>query len=129
MYDKWGVRKWRCEVTVAQQAIVRELKEQYIKPMGIPITIDEYRPSRHEGDKAERIDAILGHRYENKQIWHYRGGNTQLLEEELVMRNPAHDDIKDAVANAIAIATPARQRHLTPVSNVIQYNSRFGGIA
>jgi hypothetical protein len=129
MYDKWNVRKWRCEVTVAQQAIVRELKEQYIKPMGIPITIDEYRPSRHEGDKAERIDAILGHRYENKQIWHYRGGNTQLLEEELVMRNPAHDDIKDAVANAIAIATPSRQRHLTPVSNIIQYNSRFGGIA
>lgn len=127
MYNKWGVRRWRCEVTVAQQAIVRELKESYIKPQGVSISIDEYRPSRHEGDKEERIDAILSHRYDNQQIWHYRGGNTQLLEEELVLRRPPHDDIKEALANAIAIATVPKQR-IQQQSNVIQYHKRFGGI-
>lgn len=128
IYSKWGVRKWRCEVTVAQQAIVRELKESYIKPQGLSITIDEYRPSRHEGDKEERIDAILSHRYENQQIWHYRSGNTQLLEEELVLRRPPHDDIKEALANAIAISTVPKQRHQQTQTNVLQFHKRFGGI-
>ena len=128
MYSKWSVRKWRCEVTIAQQAIVRELKDQYIKPQGLPITIDEYRPSRNEGDKAERIEAVLGHRYENRTIWHYKGGNTQLLEEELVLRNPPHDDLKDAVSNAVAISKAPSARMSAPVStNVVKF-SRFGGI-
>lgn len=128
MYHKWGVRKWRAEVTVAQQAIVRELKESYIKPQGLPITIDEYRPNRHEGDKEERIDAILGHRYENQRIWHYRGGNSQLLEEELVLRRPPHDDIKEALANAIAISVPPKRSNITTQTNVLKFHSRFGGV-
>lgn len=129
MYGKWSVRRWRCEVTIAQQAIVRELKEQYIRPQGLPITIDEYRPSRNEGDKAERIEAVLGHRYENRTIWHYKGGNTQLLEEELVLRNPPHDDIKDSLSNAVAIAkAPSAMVHSNTVNtNVVKF-SRFGGI-
>lgn len=127
-HQKWGVRKWRAEVTVAQQTIVRELKESYIKPRGLSITIDEYRPSRHEGDKEERIDAILGHRYENMRIWHYRGGNNQLLEEELVLRRPPHDDIKEALANAIAISTPAKANFSQNTTNVIKFHSRFGGV-
>lgn len=128
-HSKWGVRKWRVEVTVAQQAIVRELKESYIKPRGLSITLDEYRPSRHEGDKEERIDAILGHRYENMRIWHYRGGNNQLLEEELVLRRPPHDDIKEALANAIAISVPARSTYMQKTTNVLKFHSRFGGVA
>lgn len=129
MYHKWDVKKWRAEITVAQQAIVRELKENYIKPQGINISIDEYRPSRHEGDKAERIEAILSHRYENMQIWHYRGGNTQLLEEELILRRPPHDDIKEALANAIAISVPGKRVGQVQQNNVIKFHGRFGGIA
>lgn len=128
--QKWGFRKIRAEVTVAQQSIVNELKESYIKPNGIPLSIDEYRPSRHEGDKDERISAILEPKYDNLQMWHYRGGNCQSLEEELVMTHPPHDDIKDALANAIAISTVPRQRYSAQSlgSNVITH-SRFGGVA
>ena len=127
-HSKWGFRKIRAEVTVAQQSIVNELKEQYIKPNGLALSIDEYRPSRHEGDKAERISAILEPRYDNLQMWHYKGGNCQLLEEELVMRRPPHDDIKDALANAIAIAkAPAKHTERSQDRKII-YNSRFGGI-
>lgn len=127
-HSKWEVKKWRAEVTVAQQAIVREIKEQYIKPQGLAITIDEYRPSRHEGDKAERIAAILEHRYENQQIWHYKSGNTQLLEEELVLQKPPHDDIKDSLANAIAISSPPKRRMHRVESNVVNFHGRFGGM-
>jgi hypothetical protein len=127
--QKWGFRKLRAEITVAQQAIVRELKESYIKPNGLSLSIDEYRPTRHEGTKEERIASILEPKYDNLQVWHYRGGNCQSLEEELVLRHPPHDDIKDALANAIDIAIIPKRRDYGQVaqSNVI-YNSRFGGV-
>jgi len=128
LHNKWGFRKMRAEVTVAQQAIVTELKESYIKPQGLVISIDEYRPSRNEGDKEERIAAILEPRYDNMQIWHYRGGNCQLLEEELILRRPPHDDIKDALSNAIAIAKAPPQRMQQSINNNVVYHSRFGGI-
>ena len=35
--QKWGFRKIRAEVTVAQRSIVNELKESYIKPNGISL--------------------------------------------------------------------------------------------
>ena len=128
--QKWGFRKIRAEITVAQKTIVQELKESYIKPNGIPLSIDEHNPTRHEGDKAERIGAILEPKYDNLQMWHYKGGNCQTLEEELVMLHPAHDDIKDALANAVSIAIiPKSRGHLNLVRNNIQYHSRFGGVA
>jgi phage terminase large subunit-like protein len=86
---KWSFRKMRAEVTVAQQAIVVQLKE-LIKQHGLSISIDEYRPNRHQGNKEERIAATLEPRYDNLQIWHYRGGNIQVLEEELMSRHPPH---------------------------------------
>lgn len=127
--NKWGFRKMRAEITVAQQAVVRELKESYIKPQGIPLSIDEYRPSRHEGDKEERLAATLEPKYDNMQVWHYRGGNCQSLEEELILKHPPHDDIKDALANAINISVaPKRQRVMTQDTNVF-YHPRFGGVS
>lgn len=129
-HTKWGFRKMRAEVTVAQQAIVRSLKDNYIKPRGLLLSIDEYRPSRAEGDKDERIGAILEPLYNNMQVWHYRGGNCQSLEEELTMRRPPHDDIKDSLANACAIAI-APKKYLTgnTNNNVVKFHSRFGGLS
>jgi hypothetical protein len=128
--QKWGFRKMRAEITVAQQTIVKELKESYLKPNGIPLSIDEFRPTRHMGDKNERINAVLEPKYDNLQIWHYRGGNCQSLEEELVMVHPPHDDIKDALANALEISIIPKQRYsgFTLNNNVITH-SRFGGVS
>jgi len=127
-YSKWGFRKIRAEITAAQVVIVESLREDYIKPNGIPLKIDEYRPTRNEGDKEERINAVLEPRYDNGQIFHYKGGNCQSLEEELKVAKPPHDDIKDALANAIAIAKAPIKEHrkMHNTSNVV-YHSRFGG--
>lgn len=127
--QKWGFRKLRAEVSVAQKTIVAELKDSYIKPNGLSLSIDEHNPTRHQGDKDERISAILEPKYDNMQVWHYRGGNCQSLEEELVMLHPPHDDIKDALANAINIAIIPKQRNQINmnVSN-IAYHPRFGGL-
>jgi len=126
--QKWGFRKLRAEVTVAQRAVVNELKESYIKPNGISLSIDEYNPSRREGAKEERIASILEPKYDNLQVWHYRGGNCQTLEEELIMRRPPHDDIKDALANAINIAVIPKQWSMQSAVSNIKSHPRFGGI-
>lgn len=134
LHQKWDFRKLRCEVTVAQEIIVKDLKENYIRPQGLALAIDEYRPNRHQGSKDERLEATLQPRYSNRSMWHYQGGNCQLLEEELILQNPPHDDVKDALASAIDIAVAPtaagafggiRQKaFLAEVTN-----SRFGGIS
>lgn len=129
LYSKWEFKKIRAEVTVAQQAIVKELKEAYIKSYGLNLKIDENRPSRHEGTKEERVKATLEPKYDNLSIWHYRGGNCQVLEEELMLAHPPHDDVKDCLAAVIdiAIAPQLRSNREKPRNNVI-YNTRFGGV-
>ena len=59
LLNRWDFRKLRAEVTAAQAAIVRELKDSYIKPNGLFLKIEENRPTRHQGSKEERIAAIL----------------------------------------------------------------------
>ena len=129
-WQKWGFRKLRAEVTVAQQTIVKELKDSYLKPNGIALSIDEFRPTRSLGAKEERVGAVLEPKYHNLQMWHYKGGNCQTLEEELVMSHPPHDDCKDALANAIDLAViPKRRGAAFNLGKNIVTHSRFGGVA
>jgi|TARA_X000001382_G_scaffold81951_1_gene57744 phage terminase large subunit-like protein len=124
---KWNFRKMRAEVTVAQQAIVKQLKE-LIKQHGLAISIDEFRPNKHQGNKKERISSTLEPRYDNLQMWHYKGGNTQVLEEELSSRHPPHDDVIDALASAVDIAVkPAKSSGRQRKNNVVWANNRFRG--
>lgn len=129
LYNKWNFRKLRAEATAAQQAIIRSLKEDYIVPYGLVLKVEEVKPNRHQGTKQERVDAILLPRYENQQIFHYKSGNTQVLEEELISRNPPHDDIKDALATAIEGAVKPVQRAFTKNTSNIVWNTRFRGAA
>lgn len=130
LQTKWGFRKLRAEVTAAQKAIVRELKDSYIRPYGLALSIDEHSPTRHSGAKEERIGATLDPRYENMSIWHYKGGNCQLLEDELVLTHPPHDDIKDALACAIDICKIPTARMNSGGFNVskVVTHPRFGGV-
>ena len=131
LYEKWGFRKIRAEVSVAQQVIVTDLKENYIRKHGLSLTVDEYRPSRWAGSKEERIFSILEPKYANKQIWHYQGGNIQALEEELIFANPAHDDIKDSLAAAVDFAIPPMNlfRVQTEREHEFNFHTRWGGVS
>jgi len=128
LYNKWGFRKARLEATAAQAAIIRDIKDNYLRKQGVPLLIDDYTPSANEGNKQERISSTLNPRYENGTIFHYRGGNCQLLEEEVIPSKPAHDDIKDALTAAIDIAKPPLKIQPRPKGNVIAMHSRFGGV-
>ena len=130
-YRKWDFRKIRCEVNSGQKVIVRDLKENYIRPNGLALVVDEFRAPTNEGTKAERINAVLQPKYQNKQVWHYRHGNCEILEEELVRQNPAHDDLKDALAACVdvAIQPSAFRGTPSPTRRENRFHPRFGGVS
>jgi len=126
-YMKWGFRKIRAEVTVAQDVIVEDLKQQ-IRRGGIALSIDRFRPDRYSGSKEERMRAALNPRYENNSVWHYQSGITSELEDELRQQHPRHDDIKDALANAVAISRPPLHGMNTRKKSNVIYHPSFGGV-
>lgn len=130
LHSKWEFKKLRAEVTVAQTVIVRDLKDK-MRAEGLNLSIDEHRPTRNEGTKAERIAAALEHKYEDMSVWHYKGGYTEMLEEELVLARPPHDDIKDALASAVEIAVKPKRSRMPEEykTNVVQFHGKFGGVA
>lgn len=127
LHQKWDFRKIRCEVTVAQVVIVKDLKENYIRKHGLALSIEEFRPNKYMGSKEERIDAVLQPRYQNGQVFHYSGGNCSVLEEELVLQNPPHDDVKDCLASVIDSAVAPSSSTYSKNSNLTTHQ-RFGGI-
>lgn len=128
LHSVWEFKKFRAEVTVAQSIIVRDLKDK-MRAEGLSLSIDEYRPTKNEGSKIERMAATLEHRYENLSVWHFKGGYTDVLEEELVQARPAHDDVKNALADAIDISVKPKASRVDYKDNVVQYHPRFGGVA
>lgn len=134
-YNRWDFRQIVLECSVAQEAIVEQLKNVYINPNGLALSIIHVKPTRHDGTKEERMNAVLVPRYANSSVWHYKDGNCQILEDELVLQHPPHDDVKNALAEAIdklVIPTISRWGSLSnkqgEISNGIIFNSRFGGI-
>jgi len=128
-YKKWKFRKLRAEVVAAQRLIVTQFRE-YMRSQDVFFSIEEYNPPRNMR-KEERISAILEPRYSNQTIWHYKGGNCQVLEEELLMTNPEHDDVKDALASVVEIAKAPMGNKSTwgRKDNTVVYSTRFGGVA
>jgi len=130
LFEKWGFRKLRAEVTAAQSSIVEDLKESYIRPLGLGLSVEDYRPSKFLGAKEERILSVLEPKYSNRQMWHYPGGNCQILEEELLFSNPAHDDVKDALASCVDFIVPPMNifRHKATQQSALTFH-KFGGVA
>lgn len=125
LHAKWHIRKLRAEVTAAQSLLAADLKVR-LKKEGLSLPIDEYRP---KGKKEERIAAVLEPRYDAQRIWHYKGGYTDVLEEEVVLSRPRHDDIKDALAAAIELALPPKSLANSRPSTIhFKTHKRFGGV-
>jgi hypothetical protein len=63
-------------------------------------------------------------------MWHYQGGHCQTLEEELILSHPPHDDLKDALAQAVlaCVAPTGSQRTSSNTGWAAQAHPRFGGV-
>lgn len=131
LHTKWKFHKLQAEVSVAQAVIVNSIKD-YIRQYGLTLSIVEYRPTTREGSKEERIAAVLEYRYDDYKMWHFEGGLTAVLEQELVEARPAHDDLKDALASAVSIAVKPQVSSADKMKDFFNFNkpqSRFGGVA
>lgn len=126
LYNKWAFRKVAAETNAAGKIIVNTLKSEYIMKNGLPISIEEVPHTSHEGSKQERIDATLVPLYAERKIWHNPSGFIDYLEEELLVRNPRHDDCKDAVATGINHSVRP-SAHRSGVTSSVKSHPRFGG--
>jgi predicted phage terminase large subunit-like protein len=131
LHSKWQFKKLQAEVTVAQQVIVNSIKD-YVKRDGLALSVVEYRPTRQEGRKEERIAAALEHLYDDYKVWHVEGGWTTQLEQELIEARPQHDDIKDALASAVSIAVKPAKSFGSGIKDFMSPSTsgnRFGGVS
>ena len=128
LHNKWNFKKLSAEVVAAQKTIVEAIKD-FVRDKGMRLKVEEFRPTKEQGSKEQRIAAILEHRYSNLEIWHREGGWTEVLEDELVLARPPHDDIKDALANAVAISVKPTRSMVSAMSDFMgsSNKSRFGG--
>lgn len=128
-HARWEFRKIQAEINAAQGMIVNDLKDE-IRKEGMALSINGVPRNQHAGGQKEvRVNSILQPRYENQTIWHFQGGYTPELEEEVILARPPHDDIKDSLASAIEIAKPPSNQRSTKRKAKILYHSRFGGVA
>lgn len=125
MAQKWRLRRIHAESNAGANMIVEAVKD-IVRERGGRLVVDA-KPAPTATSKAERIAAVLEPKYEMGSVWHALGGLTSQLEDELVLARPAHDDLKDALAQALLVARPPMR---TSTRNVIPIltHSRFGGI-
>lgn len=126
LQSKWNFRKIQVETNAGGSLVAQYMKDA-IRENGANVAVEGKMKIAKEGKKKERIAAIIEPRYENKTIYHPKNGIIGLLEEEVVLPNPAHDDLVDALASAIEISKPPAKQLSN--QNVVQFktHSRFGG--
>lgn len=129
-YNKYGFKKIRGEVNVAQGVIVKYLKRKFTEE-GLLLAIEEFKQPNKKNEKEERSFNTLHPRYKEGKILHPREGAIDVLEEELVLMFPPHDDCKDGLTGAIEIAVPPPRSHMLERGegngSKIIYNDFFGG--
>lgn len=125
MQDKWDFRKIHVECNAGGKMIAEGLKREATR-LSRFLAVSQHNRTRHEGTKAERMAQWLDPLYSNQTIYHPQTGIIELLEEELLLTNPPHDDLKDTLATAVEKSKkPAQARHSVVVN--IKANSRWGG--
>ena len=126
MYDKWRWLKLLAEVDGQQNLVAEQVKETN-RDHGVYYTIEK---EKHRDDKTIRTFSILEPRYSAGKLFHYRGGNCQVLEDEMTMARPPHDDVRDAVAGAVSVCQSPSRRQAKSSSDVtnLNFNSKFGGV-
>lgn len=123
-YEKWKWFKLLAEVDGQQNLVVEQVKDTN-RARGVYYTVDK---EKHQDDKTIRTMSTLEPRYSAGELYHYRGGNCQVLEDELTMARPPHDDVRDAIAAAVGIAVAPSIRHRVQDDNGLTFNSKFGGV-
>ena len=126
-FIKYKYKKLRIEAVAGFKLVAQDLADNLIDA-GIRVPVDLYTPSPNEA-KAARINNILEPLYQAQAVYHYRGGNCQILEDELVSVNPLNDDTKDSWAMCVDLMTIPIVRRQAQNKRRVFFHPRFGGVA
>jgi len=127
LHEYWNFREATIE-TNAGGAVVANFVQDEIRREGHNLVIKHQHKNQMQGSKEERNAQLFEPLYRNKSVYHTRGGYTPLLEEELKLKRPPHDDLKDGVFIAISNSKrPSRPKFSTnrKTGNVLDSQSRF----
>ena len=126
-YVAYQFKKLRIEAVAGFRLVAQDLADR-LTGEGVRIPIDLYIPPNSNG-KFARVNGILEPLYQSGAIYHYRGGNCQVLEDELVSVNPLHDDTKDAWAMTCDVMEMPIKRRQQSTNKIISFHKRYGGLA
>jgi phage terminase large subunit-like protein len=128
LHRKWGFRNIRIETNAGGNLVCEYVKDM-VRKQGGHLVVDGKASTKNEGRKLERIAAILEPRYENGTVLHAKCGLTNVLENEIILQRPKHDDLKDALAAAVEISRPpVRKERMNNNVVPINFHPRFGGL-
>jgi hypothetical protein len=125
LHTYWDFREATVE-TNAGGAVVANYIQDEIRKEGHTLVIKHQHKNQREGLKEERNSQLFEPLYRQKSVYHTKGGYTRLLEEELTLAKPSHDDLMDAVWIAVSnskrlakpkFATNKNERSVVNASN------------
>ena len=127
LYDYWGFKEATIE-TNAGGSVVANFIQDELRREGKSLIIKHQHKNQVQGSKEERNAQLFLPLYRQQSVYHVKGGYTKLLEEELVLTKPPHDDLKDAVYISVSNSKrPSKPRFVTNknTGRVVDGTSRF----
>lgn len=128
LQEKWGFRKMNIETNAGGKFVLQVIKDRF-RDCGISCSIQGDHKNKAIDSKQQRKEQFVLPLYDNGEIWHFPCGNINLLEDELILPKPPHDDIADALGNALSIAKkPLKSTETTHNVTQLRTHPKFGGV-
>ena len=127
LHNYWGFRECTIETNAGGKIVANFIQDQ-IRTEGMTLVINHQHKNQTSGSKQERNEQLIEPLYRNKFVYHKKAGYTRLLEEELRLSKPPHDDLTDALYIAISTSKSAvKPKYVTSGrrNTVVQAGSRF----
>lgn len=126
MCEYWGFREATIETNMGGKVVANFIQDEVRKNQQVLVIKHQHKNQVH-GAKAERNEQLLEPLYRSKSVYHTKGKYTRLLEEELKLSKPPHDDLTDAVYIAVSTSKRSAKPRLKTnrKSNVVQAHGRF----
>jgi len=126
--DKWNFRKIKIETNAGGKLVANEV-ERLSRENGGLISVDHKSNAGVSAkSKVMRQYAIVNPKYDLKSVFHRRDGLTSILEEELILERPPHDDLADALGMAMeSLKPPMKTKTYLDTEHKVVTDARFGG--
>lgn len=126
--NKWGFRKIIIESNSGGKLVAQEVERLSREAGGLISVQTKSNAGFGAKSKLMRQYAIVNPKYELKSVFHRKDGLTSVLEEELILERPAHDDLVDALGMAMEqLKPPMKSRTYLDNEQKVITDTRFGG--